>query len=456
MVAAFSSDRSSVISFAPHETFSKRYEHFVRSEAVKLADACVDAADLVERIVALRDSAKEFGADFDAHGPIYWLARDRVDLALDLADEIVGRGDPDLGRVVGFLAAAGARINAARASKLVGRVFAEGDAEARLSLALPFSDLQVWDAVPKLASRVLKRLLSSEDASVVVNTLHRIAHLRAIPSATKLRLTLGVPLGSDARLADEFSSVFNARGDLSVAKLKPTERAKVLSALESAPDLSSYWTESLLAQFVAIDPLPVVDLFLARLRRRRSAGYRPVPVSGFDKEMKQAFADGKGTPHLKSVWAFAQRYPTRLGWVRVVFWMVAADLAGGLDFIAAKARRVGAPGLRTIAGLLEHGPEMSVLSRPELVAQLLDRAYAEGEELGGRMEFALSTCASPRTITAKMGEPAPAHVRARDGARVAMSRLSAGSRAWRFFKSVEWSSERDIREHLLESEEMGV
>ena len=95
-----------------------------------------------------------------------------------------------------------------------------------------------------------------------------------------------------------------------------------------------------------------------------------------------------------------------------------------------------------------------VFSHVDFVSNMLERAYAAGDECYQRVSHNLQRSATSGTRFGIPGVPAPQDVALRDQASATLARFIAGTPAHRFYSSLAEYAEASIRDQLARDEEM--
>ena len=271
------------------------------------------------------------------------------------------------------------------------------------------------------------------------------------------RLLARIDYGGSDIVADEVLSVVGHNKKFPLDVFTDDEVDGFLDRLVDLDQVDKYWIGEFIGLASARRPVPAARLFIRRHieARTRSEKYRAVPWN-HDRPTLGALDGAPGYEDL-----LREVRDGSLGSQGVEQMHVAdlfATISGGYGETALRVLQEwidsGQPD-RVVGAtrLLSEAPWRFVFSHEAFTANVLERAYALGDECYKRAMGELYSLTTSGTWEGTPGEPAPRHVEQRDRAADAAARYAEGSPVRRFYEAIRDNAVQEIADELVRDEE---
>ncbi|GAB3603405.1 helix-turn-helix domain-containing protein [Microbacterium aureliae] len=255
-----------------------------------------------------------------------------------------------------------------------------------------------------------------------------------------LEVILTTAIADDSRIAAEVASVLTDDRVISWEMLTEEQRGTVLRRLEVTPNVSEYSIEQLLARQIAVDPLSVVRLLMARIdnpqegvERFEPIPHPPVPSLNF-----------RASPHFRAILAELVRWLTidDDDWRRAFY---------GNDLFELVVGPIDAEVLAVVSDLIDSREESQValaarllgkaghgflLANVPFVVETLSRIETYPPQLAQRVRAGLKGSAVYGIRSRTVGEDNPAEIVLRDAAMTVAKEFPEGSVPRAFYSEV--------------------
>ncbi|HEY1613985.1 MAG TPA: helix-turn-helix domain-containing protein [Rhizomicrobium sp.] len=409
---------------------------------------------LLEDDLALTEEAG-LAKDNSSHVLVHEVLRKRVDLAQRIV-EATASGEES--RLTRYLDAALVQVLHAvpDAARRYARQFLDsGTAAMQRAVGRAFNNPPMPDgALAPADAEIIKRVLSSDNADVVLSGLGVLSTLAQKNSRVAIDLLRHANLKIGAHVADHAFMMLHGLYHDMLAVLDENDVHFLLRELTPIPELTGYWIETLLAHLSEHFPQETVKFFLDRVNAATASDdtfsrSRPINYGPWVHERLRFKQSQHYRAVLKSVWQ----------------WMVAHDpgdwrfehhasaLFEGLflplddtvlDFLAAKMTTADARGLRWIASVLAHADEDFVFDHHKLVVSFLELCDDAGDPVRRKALDALYRATISGVRSGTPGEPFPRDVECRDKAVALLARLPRLSPAFELYDMLRAHSEHSI------------
>ncbi len=306
---------------------------------------------------------------------------------------------------------------------------------------------------------MIGELAKHDEPAVRLALARGLRFTSGIDHPTRLGLITAIPIRGDLSVAAAVVDHFDRRGDFNLEDAPPEFIPRVLEGLVPCETLDDYTISSFLAEASARDPHRVLDLCMSRVDHEQTEeAYTPLPFhsqhrpplrfreSGHFKDVVHRICDWmleSNDDWHRSFWA-PQLFAASVGCVdRQV-----------LDHLDHWAGSTDPRGLQAVAHLLGELPGNFVWEMVDWVNDLLERAYAFGDDCYNTVSAALRTAVESGVRGGQVGQPCPEDIEQRDRSLDVAATLPVGSPGHRFYTSLAKSAEASIRWTQQRHEEM--
>ena len=271
-----------------------------------------------------------------------------------------------------------------------------------------------------------------------------------IDHPTRLGLITTTPICGDLSVAAAIVDHFDPHGEFNLRDAPPEFIPRVLEGLVPCETLDDCTISNFLAEASARDPHKVLDLYMSRVNHQQTEeAYTPLPFhsqhrpplrfreSGHFKDVVHRVCDWMLESHddwHRSFWA-PQLFAASVGCVDQQV----------LDHLDHWAGTTDPQGLQVVAHLLCELPGNFVWEVVDWVNDLLERAYAFGDDCYNNVSAALRKAVESGVTGGQVGQPFPEDIEQRDRSLSVAAALRVGSSGHRFYTSLAKSAEASIR-----------
>ena len=400
----------------------------------------------LEAVVALQDEQAAPGAF------IRILVELSPALAKSMCEEVQSR--PSSVLVYGFEEALAqyAEDQPLEAGKIARQILATGDLRLSRRVAWAYRKHLNNNAHALLPSErvLITELLQHKDEATATQILQGVGARLGSDPAWALSELLRAPLEKSSKLADEvLCQLFRPGTEL--GSVDPETFNLFLARIAHTPSLEGFWTQSFLKHAALKAPSTVVKMLLGRIERERAGdeGFIPLPY-WLNQQVKPDFRpSGEVSQLLKMVreTMLDAKSPSTTQYYGPKLY---AAIAGTFDAVVISDLEhwIGSGDTKKLAvvgRILGSAPASFVFDNVAFIVDLFDRCSIVSEECAEIVRSSLWVAASSGMRHGSPGSPFPEDVAKRTGAEKSLASLPAGSPAWKLYKSLLETSERDIQ-----------
>ena len=288
------------------------------------------------------------------------------------------------------------------------------------------------------------------DATVRMAVARGLRFASGIDQATRLGLIARIPIDGDLSVAEAVVDHFGRLGDFNIEETPPSFIPRILDGLVACDNLDSYAISEFLAEVSALKPREVLDLYTARVDNDKNTHpYDPLPHHFRDEPPLRFRESGniRGVIHRICDWNLeALDDGHRSVWAPDLFALATGNVDGQiLDQLGNWAGTSDPQRLQVVAHLLRDLPDDYMWERVDWVNNLLERAYALGDDCYNTVSARLHASVTSGVRSGDVGKPFPADIKQRDRSRSVVATLTVGSPAHRFYTSLVKSAQESIR-----------
>ena len=288
------------------------------------------------------------------------------------------------------------------------------------------------------------------DANVRVAIARGLRFASSIDQATRLGLIARIPIDGDLSVAEAVVDHFGRRGDFNIEETPPSFIPRILDGLVACENLDDYTISKFLAEVSALKPREVLDLYTARVDHdQNTQPYDPLPHHFRDQPPLRFRGSGniRDVIHRICDWTLeALDDWHRSFWAPDLFALAIGTVDGQvLDLLDNWAGTSDPRRLQVAAHLLRDLPGDYMWELVDWVNDLLERAYALGDDCYKTVSAALHATVTSGVRSGEAGKPFPADIKQRDRSLSVAATLTVGSPAHRFYTSLVESAQASIR-----------
>lgn len=308
---------------------------------------------------------------------------------------------------------------------------------------------------------VLGKLLSHDDVGAKRLAIGSLSILGRSTPRQAVSLATTVDIGSNPVLAEELCTVFDPKYGIPMAEVRDEELEVLLAKLEATQDLDDYHISEFLAAVAHQLPMSVVRLLLRRIDRAEALDdrlYRPIPFSHFHHSFTGLADSAQYESILQMVRDRALKKTSQTAfWIPSLFKVVSLGFTPeSLKVLEEWINSKDPDRVEAASLLLTDAPSDFIFTHQAFVSNLLERAYAAGEEGYRRVGSNLYKVAVSGVRSGAPGQPMPQDVELRDRSRTIASTLPVGSPMRRFYDGLSKHAEASIKDDLARDEELFV
>ena len=296
----------------------------------------------------------------------------------------------------------------------------------------------------------ITELSAHHDATVRVAIARGLRFASSIDQATRLGVIARTPIDGALPVAEAVVDHFGRRGDFNIEETPPSFIPRILDGLVACDNLDSYAISEFLAEISALKPREVLDLYTARVDHDQNTHpYDPLPHHFRDQPPLRFRESGniRVVIHRICDWTLeALDDWHRSFWAPDLFALATGNVDGQvLDLLDNWAGTSDPQRLQVVAHLLRDLPDDYMWESVAWVNNLLERAYALGDDCYNTVSAGLHASVTSGVRTGDAGKPFPADIKQRDRSRSVAATLTVGSPAHRFYTSLVKSAQASIR-----------
>jgi hypothetical protein len=421
-----------------------KIDHLLSRVVERLLIAFKDPEDLLKYLDQAFDAYTDAGLSASPGWLFVTLANKELEFSEALAYSIVEKYGAKFGRFLSPIFNALWYRKPMSGHAIVDRALESGVVELQRAVAetMWLNNQAISPEDDVLQASVVEKLLRIDDFGVLEIALRACGTIAKRDSKLAMKLILAAPPSREGKVVDE---LFANLRTIAVSSIDPGITRKLLDRLVAVDELE-YWCYEFLKKIAERFSTPIIDLMVRR-----------ISIAGDDWQRKSrsspvAYA-GSLLPHVAEFYKALKITPARIERLLNVafrskgsqsrYWF--AEFFGSLsiheDAFAAGIDRWISRGdterLAFAADMMHRVPSNFVFSQRSLVAQILERAVPAGDEVISRVESRFFAAAVSGVRTGVAFEPMPEDLALAKLSADARRELPEGSRAERFFESLQ-------------------
>jgi hypothetical protein len=296
---------------------------------------------------------------------------------------------------------------------------------------------------------LVRRLLSDRDLDVRSTAVGALRRVAAFRPREALHLARALDVSADSRILTELCRLADPRWEGCRDAFSNEDIKAFLEWIVEVDDLN-YDVAEFLKFACDREPLGVVEMLIRRIERQEREGYRsgyqPVPF----RALHDSFSGLVGEDRHREVLCRVRDYALdKSGLTLHSLASLYRDVSHqydptGTEVLADWLLNGNPEQMETAAALLEDAPKLFVFEQLGLVSSALDRAETFGDDCLNTVAGVFYKIAYSGTRSGTSGQPFPQDIALRDRCREVLPRLTAGCAAFRLFRDVLRTAERDI------------
>lgn len=311
--------------------------------------------------------------------------------------------------------------------------------------------------------KYIRHLASSSDPFVRRNIVRVVKRFPDEKKSVALDILLTVDITDEKEIADEVLGEFEARhGKFNTEDLSEEQLDHILNELVKCPSIDDYHINLFLNNISVTHPLETLKLLIDRIEyREKNEGlrdYHPLPYNWRDSEKLRFHETTQYEQVLRKVRDWASE-PTE-SWVRIhfgpdLFKLVSAGFdSTTLKILEEWLMSTDTKQIESAAALLSEAHRNFVWMNEDFVINLLERAYKVSSTCYRRVCSSLHTSLLQGVRSGTAGQPFPEDITQRDKSYEIMSKLTPGSPAYKFFKSLYEEAKIEIERNTIDEEDL--
>ena len=274
---------------------------------------------------------------------------------------------------------------------------------------------------------------------------------------TRLGLITTIPLNGNLQVAVAVASHFVRHGDFNIEEAPPQFISRFLEGLVPCEDLEDDTINEFLAASSTLDPYGLLNFYISRVDQKQTAQpslSRPFPSQHYPRPRFRQTTHFREIVYRICDWTLhANGYQSF--WAPELFALSVGEVDRRvLDYLAHWGGSTDPRRLITLARLLSEMSGNFVWTQVDWVNDLLERAYALGDDCYSDVSAGLQAAVSSAVRIGQPGQPFPADIEQRDRSRTVASSLPLGTPAHRFYKQLTKSAELSIEQSRQQYEEI--
>lgn len=317
------------------------------------------------------------------------------------------------------------------------------------------------DGIPAGDLEIIRELSEFEDPMVRLSVIRLLPVLWAAAPKEAIAIACSIKTNDQVALLSELCLMLHPKGNLIPPDSLEEEQLKgMLTSIESAPSIDDWHIGSFIGYLSTRLPQLVVEMLLRRIARSGEDmnSYQPLPPLGLNQKLEglRSYPEHKGLLRLVRDRILAANDGWEGHWyLPMLFDEVSLQFSQpSVEVLNEWIESGEAEKLIAVSRLLKEAFPNFVFLQEIFVANLLEKAYAIGDDCYREVGSNLMGVAISGEKMGTPGEPFPQDIALRDQSREVASRYSSGSPTHRFYEALRETMETSIKDQIARDEEL--